>query len=297
MIWLLSIVLTVSSFSAAKSRKKAAASSLRTSLTKVDSSTPAGDSKKTVYILKQWHLGPKTETKGFKEKYPHEKNQTAIYKDLVNRVKAGKLQVVVAEGCEGEINKDFKTAFNGWDYDSLNKIAQTKNYERIITMVPLKVEARMTDKVLTICGDNEKLIQEGNLRLSNLRGWVGFWTRLRETYPDDKGKLYADAAAELLKVPKTTPMPDLIKQVQAKIKEELAAFKKSLNDRNDSIVKSLQAAEYESAAVVIGGLHTDDLKEKVQAAGLACEVLEPPGYPKEDEKLIQDFEKIIGTSL
>ncbi|MBX3022879.1 MAG: hypothetical protein KF799_14490 [Bdellovibrionales bacterium] len=294
MIWLLSIVLTFASLADAKPRKSARAPKPtgRYGLKTVGScATP--DAKKKVYIIKQWHLAPTTITKGFpKEKYPQERNQTAIYQMLSAHVKDKKMQMVVAEGCEGEITPEFTPAFNGWDYASLHKVSQTKGYEKILSLVPLKIEARYDDKILTMCGDDEAKIKEGNLRISNLRGWFNFYARLNETYPDDKGKLFADAAAELLKVPKTTATPDLLKQINARIKEELTAFRTLLNERNDGFVKVLQEKDFETAAVVIGGLHADDLKEKVQAAGLGCEVLEPPGYQREAEQLVQDFERV-----
>jgi hypothetical protein len=248
---------------------------------------------KTVLIVKQWHLAPTTVTKGFREKYPQERNQTAIFRALADKIKAKKLQLVVAEGCEGEINADFKTAFNGWDYQSLHKISQTRNYDKILTSVPLKLEARYTDKIRTLCGDDAKLIREGNLRLSNLRGWMGFWTRLHETYVDDKGKLYADTASDLLKIPRSTPVDKILSAIRGRLKDEITAFDKSLAARNDAFVKVLRDQDFETAAVVVGGLHALDLKTKLQAAGLGCEVLEPPGYQAQNEELLGEFEKAV----
>ncbi len=31
----------------------------------------------------------------------------------------------------------------------------------------------------------------------------------------------------------------------------------------------------------------------MSAAGLNCEVFEPPGYQREDERLVQDFERAL----
>jgi hypothetical protein len=266
-------------------------------LHKVDSCKAVTEGTKKVLIIKQWHLAPKTVTKGFKEKYPQERNQTAIYDALSDDIKKKKVQLVVAEGCESgtEINSKFTTAYNGWDYSELHKVAQTKGYNKILSHIPLKLEARYDDGIHTMCGDSDKLIQEGNLRLSNLRGWMGFWTRLHETYPDDKGKMYGDAAADLLKVPRTTPVPQLLSKIHDEMITDLGALRKSFADRNDAFVKTLNQSEFEVAAVVIGGLHADDLKNKVQAAGLACDVLEPPGYQREDEQLLDEFEKAINS--
>lgn len=262
-------------------------------MTKV-ASCDAPKGAKKVLLIKQWHLSPRTITKGFKEKYQQEKNQTAIYKNLNEQVKKKKLQLVVAEGCEGEINSDFKTTFNGWDLESLRKQSQTKGFDKIITNVPLKLEARWGDKLLTLCGDNDKLIQEGNLRSSNLRGWMGFWTKLNEGKGDpDKLKLYSEAAADLLKMPKDTAIEKLQAKIKERFKEELDLFATSLKERNTSFVNVLKDRQFDTAAIVIGGLHADDLKAKLQAAGLACEVLEPTGYVREDENLIKEFQRAL----
>lgn len=279
----------------ARSHKNAHAKSApsKVHMTKVGSCT-VKDPAKTVYIIKQWHLSPKTTTKGFKEKYPQEKNQTAIYHFLEEGVKRKDLQVVVSEGCEGEINADFKPTFNGWDFSALKGQAQQKGYDKIITLVPLKIEAKYGDKISTLCGDNEALIQEGNMRVSNLRGWMGFYVRLNEFKDNpEKLKLYSDSAAELLKVPKDTPEEKLMGQIKDKLKTELESFRKSLLARNDSFVKVLQGHEFTKAAIVIGGLHADDLKEKIEKAGMGCEVLEPPGYQRDDEQLVQEFQKAL----
>jgi hypothetical protein len=250
------------------------------------------DATKMVYVMKQWHLGPKIVTKGFKEKYPQEKNLTAVYRVLEEGVKHGEFQLVVSEGCEGVINSDFKPVFNGWDYNSLKKQSQQRGYEKIITLVPLKIQAKYGDKTATICGDNDALIQEGNLHISNLRGWSGFHSRLTESKDDaEKTKLYADEAADLLKVPRNTPRDMLMSQIRDQIKSELDAFQQTITKRNDAYVESLQNKEFSKAAIVIGGLHATDLKAKLEKAGLGCEILEPPGYQSEDEKLIQEFER------
>ena len=253
---------------------------------------------KRVWIVKQWHLAPTLITKSFREKYPQEKNQTAIYQALAQAIKRKELQAVVAEGCgAGEINSDFKVAYNGWSYADLRKVAQTKGYDKILTSVPLKLEARFDQDVQTVCGDDEKLIQEGNLRLSNLRGWMGFATRLHETKDDAKLRLYSEAAADLLKVPKTLPPADVLAKVQARLGEEMLGFRNSLAERNSQFTKTLVNTDFTTAAVVIGGLHADDLKTKIEAENLNCDVFEPPGYQREDEQLIDSFESLLARAV
>ena len=254
---------------------------------------PKSESGKLVQVLKQWTLSPTTYTKDFKEKYPQERNLTAVYQALVDDVKKKKVDLVVAEGCEGEITKDFKVEFNGWSVASLAKVSLSKGFDRIITSVPMKLAARFDDKLKVVCGDSEALIQEGNVRLTNLRGWVGYLTHLKQSYVDDQGKLYADGAADLLKISRATPRPELIAKVKDRIREELAAFRKAIQERNDKFIKLIQETEFKTAAIVINGLHAEDLKAKLQAANLGCEVFEPPGYQREEERLIQDFEKLL----
>lgn len=263
-------------------------------MTKVGVCKDAGNEAGTVYIIKQWHLAPKTVTKGFKEKYPQEKNQSAIYLALADKIKNKKLDLLVAEGCEGEINDQFTPVFNGWDMETLKKQSQSKGFDRLLTHVAMKLEARYNEKILTVCGDNEKLIQEGLVRLSNLRGWAGFYGRLTEPSSDnERQKLFAESAAGVLKVDKETPIAELVPKIKEKIGEELDAFQKSLGERNESFVKTLQAHTFKTAAVIIGGLHVEDLREKVEAAGFNCEVHEPTGYARDDENVIRDFEQAI----
>lgn len=298
-------------FAAKKSKaKKSAAASPIVKMTKVASCKPqapsptteeappaAPKSEKTLLVIKQWHLAPTTITKGFKEKYRQEKNQTSIYKNLSDAVKKKRLDLVIAEGCQGEINSEFETAFNGWTVEDLKKQSHTRNFERIVAHVPMKLEARWGDKLLTMCGDDEKQIQEGNMRLSNLRGWMGFWTRLNEPDADpERLKLYTGAAADLLKMPKETPIAELKKKIFEQATQELELFNKTLATRNDAFVKVAQTQEFKTGAIVIGGLHAADLVSKLEAAGLTCDVYEPTGYSKEDENLIREFQSELARS-
>lgn len=298
MIWIISLLMSVAfakgTNKKAKAKPKDKPVAIRMNKVATCQTEATEGSVKKVLVFKQWHLAPTTVTKGFKEKYPQEQNQTAIYKTLSELVKKKQLDVLVGEGCEGEIDGTFKTAFNGWTVQDLEKQAQTKGFDRIVTHVPMKVEARWGDKVVTLCGDDEGLIKESQLHLSNLRGWMGFWVRLNEAKPgDEKLKLYAEAAADLLKVPKDTKIEELKAKINERSKTELKAFEQSLYDRNGAFIKALQSRDFKTAAVVIGGLHAEDLKGKLEKAGLACEIFEPSGYSSQDENLIRDFEKAL----
>lgn len=263
-------------------------------MTKVGTCKTAPKDAPIVMIVKQWHLAPRTITKGFKEKYPQEKNQSSIYIALADRIKHKRLDLLLAEGCEGEINDEFTTAFNGWDISALKKQAQTRAFERILSHVPMKLEARFGDKIRTLCGDDNQLIQEGLVRLSNMRGWAGFYNRLTEVTDDpERQKLFAESAARVLKVDLEMPIAELVPKIKEKLAEELEGFGKTLTARNDRFIKTLQTETFKSAAIVIGGLHVEDLKAKVEEAGFRCEVMEPRGYSRDDENVIREFERAI----
>jgi len=280
LIWLLTLLL--------------ASANAKGLLSKIGSCKAADKEAPAVLVVKQWHLHPRTITKGFRDRYPQEKNQSAIYIGLADRIKNKKMDLVVAEGCEGEIKDEFATVFNGWDLASLKKISQTKGFDRIVAHVPMKLEARFGDKVTTMCGDSERLIQEGNLRLSNLRGYAGYYGKLSEPKADpEKIKPFAEAAAELLKEKRDAPPAVLLPKIKERLGNELELFFKSLADRNDLFVKALQANAFKGAAVVIGGLHVEDLKTKLEAAGFNCDIMEPTGYAREDEELIKEFQKAL----
>ncbi|NJL24936.1 MAG: hypothetical protein HC902_07020 [Calothrix sp. SM1_5_4] len=72
-----------------------------------------------------------------------------------------------------------------------------------------------------------------------------------------------------MKMPSDTPVEKLLPPIQARIKEELELFKKSLADRNDVFVKVLKENEglYENAAIVIGGLHADGPARQTGSGG------------------------------
>jgi hypothetical protein len=243
-------------------------------------------------VVKQWHLSPKDNTKGFKDKYPQEKNQTAIYKVLNEKVKSGDVTLVVAEGCEGEINGEFKPMFNGWDMKSLAAYRERKEFPKILTNVAMKLETRHGEKVLTMCGDDDALIKEGNLRLSNLRGWSGFLNRF-ETLDSEAVAPYAEVAAKTLKVKVGTPVPELQAKIKEEIRNDVRRLLDSFNERNAGFVKVLEAQDFKEAAVILGGLHAADLKFRLETAGLNCEILEPPGYARDSENLIRDFQSLV----
>ena len=129
---------------------------------------PAGapgalSSAKHIWILKQWHVAPGVDTRDrIKAKeLPQAANQTAIYQQLDQWVKAHLLDTVIAEGCSGELTINSNIRFNGWSVQDLASVAHAPGFDQdVISHVPMKLEAKYGDQVRTICGDDEDLLQK-----------------------------------------------------------------------------------------------------------------------------------------
>ncbi len=290
---ILVLLLVIPGASEARSKKRSSRAKSRVELRTVET-CPQTDSNQTVLIVKQWHLGPRTITKGFREKYPQEPSQTAIYNFLSTGVEKAQLDLVVGEGCEGEIGEKFEKEFNGWSYNELRAQPKNKKYEKILTQIPLKLKAKWTSKIHAVCGDNDEQIHNSTVSLSNMRGWYGFLTRFTEkpTTPEQKAE-YQESASKLLGYSKVKPIEDLVPKIREKLKTELDSFESSLKKRNESFAAALKANTFTNAAVVIGGLHAKDLKEKVEELKLNCRVMEPINYPAKDEELIESFRRLL----
>lgn len=252
--------------------------------------------KGKVWIVKQWHLSPATDTKDVtaSKALPQAKNQKAIYEMIADWVGADPKTVILAEGCEGEINQSFKPNYNGWNMESLRKAASGAEYGQILTHVPMKVEAKFTDKVATWCGDNEALVKRHSLAFSDARGLIGYKTRM-EQFKDqpEKVKPYLESFLKISKLPENTKLDSALKTISAKLNAQLSEIKKVFALRNESFVQAAQKHGGAQSILVIGGLHAQDLKSRFEQANYDCEIVEPVGYVAEDEKLFTDLEKLL----
>jgi hypothetical protein len=263
-------------------------------LTEIKTCKPA-HSPKQVLVIKQWHLSPATNTFiNSTQKVPQSENQEAIYSQLVQWIDSKKVDVVVAEGCEGVIDANFALEFNGWNYKSLHKVAATPEYPQIATHIPLKLEAKYGPVVATICGDDEALVKEGTLHLSNIRGLTGFYSRIKDKkgQPEDLVS-YMEGAAQVLKIPPTNDSKAILSQLRSRSEKEIAQFEITIEKRNTKIVQTIEQTDGKNFAVVIGGLHGDNLAIQLEAKGFNCKVYEPKGYSPQAETLIADLKKAI----
>ena len=252
--------------------------------------------KGMVWLVKQWHLSPKAETKDIaaSQKLPQAPNQTAIYEQLAEWISGGRIQVVFAEGCEGEIKQNFKPAYNGWGMESLKAEIEKPEYTQIVTHIPLKIEARFNDKISTWCGDSNQLVERHSLAFSDVRGLLGYQTRLKQfENQSEKVKPYLESFIKINHLPKSTKVVDALKIIKTKLNAKVTEIKEIFKSRNETFVQVIQRHAGVESAVVIGGLHAEDLKARLEKAQYDCEVIEPTGYAPEDEKLFQDLEKMI----
>jgi hypothetical protein len=195
---------------------------------------------KTIALLGQYHLSGKTITTDIEasKKLPQFNNQKSIYLVIDEWVKQKKLNLLISEGCEGEINQDFKTVFNGWDYSSLKKLKESKSFKDVLSLVPLKIEAKYDEAIKTVCGDNQLLIKEHQLIFSDLKGYVGFFSRLKQSQPGTKMYLaYLQALEESEKKKIAKPIEYLKKKILNIIDEHtreclLSLVKRRINSQD-----------------------------------------------------------------
>ncbi|WP_372655779.1 hypothetical protein [Halobacteriovorax sp.] len=249
--------------------------------------------KSIVRIYKQWHLLAKTKTLDIdkSKSLPQYKNQTFIYTELDKLIANKKVKAIISEGCEGEINTQFDSTYNGWNYKNLDSKKKTKQFKDILTLVPLKLEVKYKAKLMTMCGDNLSLIEKNALASSDLNGYIGYYTRLKQ-YKDTNNKKYQLYKKSLLDgVDKKIDNP--VEYARIRAKKSLSAFRRYTQERNDYFVRAIIKNIDKKPAVVIGGVHLADLTMKLKDKDIKYEIVEVEGYPKDSETIYDDIEKIL----
>lgn len=247
-----------------------------------------------VHIVKQWHLSPATNTfANPTQELPQTPNQKSIFTELSNWIDKKELKTVIAEGCEEELTDKFPKVYNGWSMLELKKRVADTNYADLTANVPMKLEAKYGASLQTHCGDDEKLVKDGALALSNLRGLSGYYSRIKQYSGSSQAKAYLDGAIELLKLPKSTDEKSVLSALKDGILKEVQAFENSIQARNSTFVKTVEKIGSKNSAIVIGGLHTSNLKSQIEAKGWNCLVHEPQGYNSQMDHTLEEFKKLI----
>jgi len=246
-----------------------------------------------VRIYKQWHLlaNQKTSDIVASKKLNQYKNQHDIYTKIDRLVSSGKVKAVIGEGCGVEIDKNFKKDFNGWDYSKLKAKVKSKLYPDILTLIPLKLEVKYGKKLLTLCGDDDALIKKHQLAFSDLSGYLGFYLRLKQYKKTDKKK-YQSYSKALLKGEKNQKQ-DAMLLAKKRAREALASVESYLHQRNKVFITKIKKNIHLNPAVVIGGLHLEDLVAQLKAQKLSYTVEKVKGFPEKDMKQLDEIKRLL----
>ncbi|MBD65791.1 MAG: hypothetical protein CME62_11330 [Halobacteriovoraceae bacterium] len=249
--------------------------------------------QKEVTLYKQWHLSPQHNVLDIQKakKLPHYQNQTLIYKDLKNKIQNKQLDAIFIEGCQGRISKEYKTKFNGWNIAHLKEYKDKKEFEEILAPIGMKLHVEFP-KFPIICSDNYEDIEKNLIALSNIRAYSSFYFRLKELKQKDKEK-YNAYAAELEKIAKTK-LKDPINYANNMAKESIKEFYHYIHKRNESFAQSIRRSSYKSSAVIIGGLHAEDLAAKLKPAEV--KIIAIKGYQSNEEELLKMIQKSLQTT-
>jgi hypothetical protein len=241
-----------------------------------------------VYIYQQWHLLAKVKSLDIEEskKLKQYENQKFIYQHLDQLIKSKKVTTLFSEGCEGEIDKNFSLTFNGWNYQRLEK--QKKNFDDIMTLIPLKLEVKYKDKLKTYCGDNLELIQKHGLAFSDIRGYYGYYLRFKQyRSKPEKAKIYLKALEETEK----KKIKDPLSFSRNMAKHKIGETKNYIKLRNDIFIKHIKSKAPKNSAVILGALHLDDLMSKLKKEKIDFEVVDVKGLPANSKEMLLKLEK------
>jgi hypothetical protein len=251
-----------------------------------------------VVVIPQWHFSPQADTRTQNLKQPQFENQFSIFKQL-ERMPDRKTWIV--EGCEGEIKKGFQPVFNGWSLSDVEKkLEQEGNIDLIMTHIGLKGEAVYQEQLKVQCGDNNKLVKEHLLVLSDIRGLIGYRLRIDQLQNSPtQRQAYLEALQKVLKVKATQdPQADekeTLKRLDNEIRESLKKYTSLINKRNLAFVQAIQKelSRNQKVAVVIGALHIDDLLQRLREAQISHVMFVPNGLDESGGDPLIALRKIL----
>jgi len=249
--------------------------------------------KNQLTIIKQWHLSPNANTQDIEEakKLPHYPNQIDIYHRLVEMIQNNETKLIIAEGCEGEVTKDFSKNYNGWSMDALEKLKDSSQFSSVLAPVHMKLKVKFP-KLKILCGDNEELVKKNLMAFSELKGFLGFWEKLNSFKGVDQKKylIYESKLKELF--PEET-IKDSMGFIVNKISENLNLFESYISQRNDSFIEVLKKNRVLNPVLIIGGLHVDELSYKLKNDSFKVNVITPKGYDSSESILIESLKANI----
>ncbi len=243
-----------------------------------------------VKIIKQWHLDSKTSTLDIEKSknLPQFKNQKEVYTWSVEQIQNKKAKLIIAEGCEGEVNDQFRTKFNGWSLPMLKELVNDPEFSNIMAPVPLKLKAKFP-KLRVLCGDSLELIKENLLAMSNLRGMLSYYQKFKKLNKFDNSNLYVKSFLEIYPEAKSK---DLRVFSLNQAKKALEDFERFIHQRNRSFYRiALQNVE-SLPIIIIGGLHAENLVS-LFSNDIKTSVPVLKNYSDEDQLYLTKLKKIL----
>ena len=259
-----------------------------------------GKTVRKVFVIKQWHLSPGTDTQGKDMSlFPQEKNQYEIYQQLSSWLDHHELSAIVAEGCEGLITEQEKARFNGWTLDQLRAKSKSKDYDHVLTHTVFKVYAKWGADAHVLCGDSTQEIKKANEALSDARADIGYYSRIDQLKDQpEKLKSYLEGAIDAYHLSKSAKVPDVQSALVRDLKGSIAKVDAANQAREKKLVEVLKESKASSSepnvmAVVYGGIHAQGIQKQLENEGFACEVLEPLDYQNQEESLLLKLREML----
>jgi hypothetical protein len=248
-------------------------------------------SEPIVTIIKQWHASPSKESRYIEESllWPEYPNQREIYDYLEAKIINKEPLFLLAEGCQegASVERGFTKPVNGWSFKDLRDSSLHSRYPDIISSIPLKLKAKYAQSIEAYCADDLQLIHKHQLSLSDAKGYIGFYLRLKQFQSKDV-KSFLKYKQALEQSEKQT-INEPVRYTKEKALKALEAFQKLLLERNAIILKNITRNLKHNPILVVGGLHAQDLMDQLTLAGVKTQVITPSHYPQNSENLIQEL--------
>ncbi len=243
-----------------------------------------------VLIIKQWHLAPGTKTLDVEasKKLPQYTNQKAIYTKLI-ALAADKKLTLITEGCSGDISKN---EHYGWNYKTLKQKKNESVFADILAFTPAKLKAQLDAKINVVCADNEDLMKKQLLAFSDLRAFVGYYSRLKE-FKGKNEKSYALYEKALLDKEGKVGKVDAVAYAREKAVAAMDEVEKLIEERNQKFVAAAKEALAANPVIVVGGLHAKGIQAHFEKEKIKYTVFSPEGYKEADENLTESLRALL----
>ena len=249
--------------------------------------------KNQVTLIKQWHLTPQTNTQNIEKAktIPQYENQLDIYARLSKQIENGEVELIIAEGCEGEMTNTFEESFNGWSLSELKSRVGSPEYADILAPVPMKLKAKYPHLKI-ICGDDKVLVEENLKAASDMRGFFAFFQKLQQLKKDKDIKQFDFYVSKLAEIhPDKFETGNAIEFSKNGVLTALEDFERLIIKRNNKFQKIIMENIEKNPVVIIGGLHVTNLSEQLKKMKIPVKIVTPAGYKDDEAQLVKKFKE------